>query len=246
MAPSKTGKSSTSKPAKKEKIFHPESRKAAQLNRKAVRKEKLGNLAVNRKHKSHSLGPGSLSLFGRPTSDGKFTVDFYLFFYHALPPEGVLTLEDMHNLIANVWLKQYDVELEQERATRRKGRPKSAREMKLEEMQSREIDEYRTGFEVIDLTHPPTVSLLRLWDQKEVPYIDLLRFIRISSSNPTSIVVSRPGKHPSVRESGEGATEVMEVDQNVGGPPSITSTEPPLRFSSTMMTMDEPISSSGR
>ncbi|KAL0065861.1 translation machinery-associated protein 16 [Marasmius tenuissimus] len=128
MAPSKTGKSSTSKPAKKEKIFHPESRKAAQLNRKAVRKEKLGNLAVNRKHKSHSL------------------VDFYLFFYHALPPEGVLTLEDMHNLIANVWLKQYDVELEQERATRRKGRPKSAREMKLEEMQSREMDEYRTGF----------------------------------------------------------------------------------------------------
>jgi len=56
MAPSKTGKSSTSKTVKKEKIFHPESRKAAQLNRKAVRKEKLGNLAVNRKHKSHSLG----------------------------------------------------------------------------------------------------------------------------------------------------------------------------------------------
>jgi len=95
--------------------------------------------------------------------------------------------------------------------------------------------------EVIDLTHPPTVALLRLWDQKEVAYIDLLRFIRISSSNPTSVVVSRPGKHPSVRGSHE-RTEVMEVDQNADGPPPVTSTAPPEAFSSTMMTMDEPIS----
>ncbi|KAL0565902.1 translation machinery-associated protein 16 [Marasmius crinis-equi] len=224
MAPSKTGKSATSKPAKKEKIFHPESRKASQLNRKAVRKEKLGNLAINRKHKSHSLA------------------DFYNFFYHALPEEGVLKLEDLHEIIANVWLKQYEVELEQERATRRKGRPKSSKELKLEEMQSRELEEYRTGFEVIDLTHPPTVDLFRRWDQKSVAYIDLLRFIRISSSNPTAYAVSRPGKHPSVAGSAEGTTEEMEVDQNAAGAPPITATEPPERYSSTMMTMDEPIS----
>ncbi|EEB91346.1 hypothetical protein MPER_10305, partial [Moniliophthora perniciosa FA553] len=55
MAPTKTGKSSTSKPVKKEKVFHPESRKASQLNRKSVRKEKMSNLASNRKQKYHSL-----------------------------------------------------------------------------------------------------------------------------------------------------------------------------------------------
>ncbi|KAF9266859.1 hypothetical protein L218DRAFT_955965 [Marasmius fiardii PR-910] len=221
MAPSKTGKSS-SRPPKKEKIFHPESRKAAQLNRKSVRKERLGNLATNRKHKSHSLA------------------DFYKFFYHALPSEGVLTLEELHDIVANVWLKQYEVELEQERALRRKGRPKSSKEMKLEEMQLREAEEYRTGFEVIDLTHPPTVEVFRRWNQKEVAYIDLLRFIRISSSNPTSIVVSRPGKHVSVTGNGKVA-EDKEVDQSSVNTPPITSTDPPERFASTIMAMDGPI-----
>ncbi|KAG7093600.1 hypothetical protein E1B28_007266 [Marasmius oreades] len=197
MAPSKTGKSS-SKPTKKEKVFHPESRKASQLNRKSVRKERLGNLAINRRHKSHSL------------------VDFYKFFYHALPPEGVLSLEDLHDIVENIWLKQYEVELEQERALRRKGRPKSSKEMKLEEMQLRETEEYRTGFEVIDLTHPATVELFRRWDQKEIAYIDLLRFIRISSSNPTSVVISRPGKHVSVIDNRKAADEI-EMDQDLAG-----------------------------
>jgi hypothetical protein len=70
--------------------------------------------------------------------------------------------------------------------------------MKLEELILREAETYRTGMgthlimllslvfilnhdltEVIDLTHPPTVELFRKWDQKEVAYIQLLRFIRI-------------------------------------------------------------------
>ncbi len=39
---------------------------------------------------------------------------------------------------------------------------------------------------------PPTVEK---WDQKESAYIQSLRFIRIFSSNPQLVVISRPGKH---------------------------------------------------
>jgi translation machinery-associated protein 16 len=72
-------------------------------------------------------------------------VDIYSFFYHALPPEGVLTLPQLHELIREVWLTRNDVELEEERAARRKGRPKSAKEMRLEEQKLREEEDYRSG-----------------------------------------------------------------------------------------------------
>jgi hypothetical protein len=52
---------------------------------------------------------------------------------------------------------------------------------------------YRT--EVIDLTHPENVELFRKWDTQEVAFIQLLRFIRICSTDPELALVSRPGKH---------------------------------------------------
>ncbi|KAH9479455.1 Translation machinery-associated protein 16 [Psilocybe cubensis] len=167
MAPASTSKAAAAtKKVKKEKLFHPASRKAGQLARHALRKGKL--------------------------------VDLYGFFYHAVPEEGVLTLEELHHIISDVWLTRFDEELEAERSARRKGRPKSAKEMKLEELKLREAEIYRTGMEVIDLTHPPTVELFRRWDQKEVAFIQLLRFIRIFSTDPQLALVSRPGKHLSI------------------------------------------------
>jgi hypothetical protein len=56
-----------------------------------------------------------------------------------------LTLSELHDLVANVWLTRHDAELEEERTARRKGRPKSTREQKLEEIKLREAEEYRTG-----------------------------------------------------------------------------------------------------
>jgi len=44
------------KPAKREKIFHPESRKAGQLARVQLRKQKLVNAAAKRTRKNGSLG----------------------------------------------------------------------------------------------------------------------------------------------------------------------------------------------
>ena len=52
--------------------------------------------------------------------------------------------------------------------------------------------------EVPDLTHPENVALYRTWDQREVAFTQLLRYIRISSSNLDTAIVSRPGRHPSL------------------------------------------------
>ncbi|KAG5647437.1 hypothetical protein DXG03_009367 [Asterophora parasitica] len=184
MAPAvKTAKAAPAK-EKKEKIFHPGSRKAEQLARKALRKGKLGNLASKRGEKHNTL------------------VDVYGFFFHALPEAGELTLSELHDVVRDVWLTRFDEELAQEKAARRKGRPKSTKELKLEELKLRETEEYRTGMEVPDLTHPATVEVFRRWDQKELAYIQLLRFIRITSTEPDVFVVSRPGKHVSIVPTG--------------------------------------------
>jgi hypothetical protein len=57
----------------------------------------------------------------------------------------VLTLPELHELVSDVWLTRHDAELEEEREARRKGRPKSTKEQKLEEGKLREAEEYRTG-----------------------------------------------------------------------------------------------------
>ncbi|KAF8956928.1 hypothetical protein BDZ97DRAFT_1848946 [Flammula alnicola] len=231
MAPASTPKSATATKEKKEKLFHPSSRKAGQLARNALRKGKLGNLATKRSQKHNSL------------------VDLYGFFFHAVPEEGVMTLEDLHHIIRDIWLTRFEEELEKEKAARRKGRPKSTQQVKLEDMKLREAEIYRTGMEVIDLTHQPTVELFRQWDQQEVAFIQLLRFIRIFSTDPELALVSRPGKHVSII--GDGKTTVVDGDETMDLTEEIRPVVenqqpafdvlglPPSRFSSTMMVMDE-------
>ncbi|KAI0343256.1 hypothetical protein BDW22DRAFT_1428679 [Trametopsis cervina] len=223
MAPPKPAKKAKS--PKREKLFHPQSRKADQLVRAQHRKSKLADLAKSRVK--------------------KFDVqaDIYGFFFAAMPPEGVLTLEDLHTIIREVWLPRYDSELEEERAARRKGRPKSTKETKIEELKLRESEEYRTGMEVVDLTHPANVKLFREWDQKEAPFVQQLRFIRIFSSNPETFTISRPGKHfslikPTLKTHTpvEAPHQDMAVDGDDAEAPLLL--EPPERFASTMMTMD--------
>ena len=69
----------------------------------------------------------------------------YSFFYHALPPEGELSLEELHFVVKDIWLPRFDQELEAEKVSRRKGRPKSVKEQKLEDQKLRETEGYRTG-----------------------------------------------------------------------------------------------------
>ncbi|KIY52997.1 hypothetical protein FISHEDRAFT_63629 [Fistulina hepatica ATCC 64428] len=195
MAPTKTGKAAKSPAAQKEKVFHPQSRKAGQLARKALRKGKLGNLGAKRVKKADTVA------------------DFYSIFYHAIPDDGsVLTLEDLHSIARDVWLTRHDEELAVERAQRRKGRPKSMKEMKLEEISLREVEDYRTGIDVPDLTHAPTVALFRQWDMKEVAFMRLLQFVRISSANPETAVVARRGTHVSMGTTDPGDANPTAMD----------------------------------
>jgi len=88
-----------------------------------------------------------------------YTVDFYGFFFHALPEEGTLTLAELHTLIRDVWLTRHDEELEQERVGRRKGRPKSVKEARLEDSKLVEAEQYRTGMGKEHLLWSPKLVL---------------------------------------------------------------------------------------
>ncbi|PIL24949.1 hypothetical protein GSI_12836 [Ganoderma sinense ZZ0214-1] len=203
---------------KKEKVFHPQSRKAGQLVRTQLRKSKLVDQAKERHKKLGSQA------------------SVYSFFYHALPPEGELSLEELHFVVSDIWLPRFDQELEAEKASRRKGRPKSAKEHKLEEQKLRETEGYRTGIEVIDLTHPTNVELFRKWDQNEAAYVQQLRFIRISSASPETIVLSRPGHHPLLKREATEEKAAAEAAMDTDEAP--LRLEPSSRFASTMQTMD--------
>lgn len=62
--------------------------------------------------------------------------------------------------------------------------------------------------EVPDLTHEINVELFRDWDQKEVGYLQMLRYIRISSTDPEKTIVSRPGQHPRLVAAAKAETTV--------------------------------------
>jgi len=172
MAPSKEPQSK-----KKEKLFHPQSRKAGQLERKQLRVAKLQDAAAKKVYKDHNI------------------VDRHAFFFHALPPEAeALSLAQVHDVV-RMWLTRNDEEIEQEGTVRRKGRPPSTKELKLTQLREFEVEEYRTGMEVLDLTHPANAALLRRWHQDDGAFLQILRYIRISSEAPHEMVVSKVGKH---------------------------------------------------
>jgi translation machinery-associated protein 16 len=56
-----------------------------------------------------------------------------------------MTLQDLHQLVQDIWLARLDEELGSLQSARRSGRPKCTREMKLEELKLREAEIYRTG-----------------------------------------------------------------------------------------------------
>ena len=95
--------------------------------------------------------------------------------------------------------------------------------------------------EVIDLTNLVNVDLFRKWDQKEVAYVEQLRFIRIASGSPETISLSRPGKHPSLRMTDSLKNQEHRIIQDTEADTAPLLLEPITRFSSDMMTMDGPI-----
>ncbi|CAE6454647.1 unnamed protein product [Rhizoctonia solani] len=203
MAPAaKTTSTTNKKPGKKvvkEKVFHPQSRKAGQLERSQLRKAKLADASSKR---------------------GKNLVakaDRYAFFFHALPPNvPSFSLPEIHEIIQSVWLVRHDGPLEAEKASRRPGRPPSARELALLEMKRQDEEVYRTGLTIPDLTDSETVTLFRAWEEKshDPAYLHLLRSIRVSRDKPDIIVVEHIGaKEADARRLEKAAADKEKVDQ---------------------------------
>ena len=112
---------------------------------------------------------------------------------------------------------------------RRSGRPPSVKEVRLNELKLRESEEYRTGMgmhrtkthicrtnehrypflEILDLTNPANVALLRRWTPGDTSFLLLLSYISLRKGSD-EIVVTRRGKHETLGE-GFGVGEVMEI-----------------------------------
>jgi translation machinery-associated protein 16 len=92
-----TSKKSTS--AKKEKLFHPSSRKAGQLARKAIRQTKLSSILHDRHKKHNTSGTSQIRLVFSTVVHALLLVDLYGFFFNAIPDEGVLTLGELRQLV---------------------------------------------------------------------------------------------------------------------------------------------------
>ena len=90
----------------------------------------------------------------------------------------MISLEDLHSLVKDVWLTRHNAELEEERSARRKGRPKSVKELKLEEIKMREMEEYRVGMGNIFLLSSSTFCS---------PYV-IIRRPRLDASKKRSTI----------------------------------------------------------
>ncbi|CAK5267574.1 unnamed protein product, partial [Mycena citricolor] len=190
-------------PAKKEKVFHPESRKAGQLARTAIRKGKLASLRTKRSKKDATH------------------LTFYAFLKGALPHQRIesdsnpesdgLTLAQLHEL-ARTWVSRHDATLAHEQNTRRAGRPKSPLQVRLEEQRLREEEIYRTGMDLPDLTHPPTLSHFRAWDLKSLAGTHLFRFARISSSQPEVLILAKTPTATAAQGDEDEAPDLLDPD----------------------------------
>ncbi|EJU03563.1 hypothetical protein DACRYDRAFT_77207 [Dacryopinax primogenitus] len=200
MPPTKTkpARSSSSKKGPKEKVFHPESRKAGQLERKLLRKQKLEKASVTKSRNSPNV-----------------IVDRNVFFLHALPEDAIaLTLSDVHDILRDVWLARFDHLIEAEQAARRSGRPRSTKEDKLLEMKRQNTEEYRTGIDIPDLTHLATVALFRKWNADDPGFLTLLRWIRVTSENPHEVVLVREGNEKALLHAAAAAGLSLDLGQH--------------------------------
>lgn len=160
----------TAKSAQKEKIFHPKSRKAGQVERAQLRKAKLEGAAGKRAKRSRSQS--ALRSFPLPRQSVLIpiglVVDIYVFFYHAMPPDcAAMSLDELHAVIRDVWLTRHDVELNEEVKNRRKGNPKSAKQSRLENMKAVESEVYRTGIGASHIVTSGNQEIyISLWTQR--------------------------------------------------------------------------------
>ncbi|KAF9923849.1 hypothetical protein BGZ75_001689 [Mortierella antarctica] len=153
----------TMKAIKNKDMIHPSSRKAQQVMRVVLRKDRLEHRQKVRANNNFSQS------------------DRLLWFRHAVPEDvKTLTREEHHELIEE-YLSRYNEEYEALVALHRPGkvRPKAAREDMLAAFMANERREYASGFEIPDFSSPKNVKLLREWDG-DLNSINRIKMLRLN------------------------------------------------------------------
>lgn len=145
---------------------HPNSRRAAQLQRIDHRTSKLHEAKrVRRK-------------------EGDAKVERILSMVFLLPPDVtyVPDLSYLHSFLQSSFLDRHSEELREMEAERRPGRPTPMRLVQLLDKIKREKAEYENGMDIPDLMNEVNVRLLRAW-QGDTNQLSLFRFARVSGKN---------------------------------------------------------------
>ncbi|KAF9579939.1 translation machinery-associated protein 16 [Lunasporangiospora selenospora] len=162
-------KKHTMKSIKNKDMIHPSSRKAQQITRVVLRKDRLEQRQKNRTAHAHTR------------------TERHLWFRHAVPEDVVsLTRPQCHALVEE-YLGRYNEEYQSLLALHRPGkvRPKAAREDLLAGLMAQERQEYASGFEIPDFTSPKNLKLLREWDG-DVNSMLRIKVIRVHEPKQTS------------------------------------------------------------
>ncbi|KAG0317758.1 hypothetical protein BGZ99_006109 [Dissophora globulifera] len=138
----------TMKAIKNKDMIHPSSRKAQQVMRVVLRKDRLEHRQKVRANNSFNQ------------------TDRILWFRHAVPEDAISLTREQHRELIEEYLSRYDDEYQSLLALHRPGkvRPKAAREDMLAALMAAERQEYASGFEIPDFSSPKNVKLLREWD----------------------------------------------------------------------------------
>ncbi|KAI1315010.1 hypothetical protein EDD11_001395 [Mortierella claussenii] len=138
----------TMKAIKNKDMIHPSSRKAQQVMRVVLRKDRL-------EHRQKVRANNSFSQSER-----------ILWFRHAVPEDAISLTRQQHHELIEEYLARYNEEYQSLVALHRPGkvRPKAAREDMLAAFMAKERQEYASGFEMPDFSSPKNVKILREWD----------------------------------------------------------------------------------
>ncbi|BFZ56878.1 translation machinery-associated protein 16 [Savitreella phatthalungensis] len=149
----------------KKEHAHPHSRKANQIQRAALRDERIKGATARREKDRYTL-INRVGFFKVAVITGD---------------RKTLTEDEVHELI-KTYINRRQGELEDEKAARRPGRPKSTKEDLLSMAIEQEQAEYKTGFKVPDMTDEVNVINLKAWkgDHGGLNHIKLVELPRRS------------------------------------------------------------------
>ncbi|CAO1618384.1 unnamed protein product [Sympodiomycopsis kandeliae] len=157
---------------------HPRSRRAAQLDRVALREARISEMKRVRDKSVYAKLDRISSLLLLLPDD-----------WECLPD-----LPSLHSFLEESFLKRRDDELKEITSQRRPGRPPSKQELEVKESIEKDRRDYSENMEIPDLMNATNVAIMREW-KGDFQSLGLFRMVRISGTNRSQYVVTQIGRH---------------------------------------------------